>query len=58
VLALADLDPDGSIHTMLSARPGEAWLIRPDGHIAAVLTDPTPAAVAAAVRRCLAHGRW
>lgn len=53
VLALPDLDPDGTVRGMLDARPGEAWLIRPDGHIAAVLADPTPAAVAVAVRRVL-----
>ena len=33
----------------LGVRPGEAWLIRPDAHVAAVLTDPTPAAL----RACL-----
>jgi pentachlorophenol monooxygenase/3-(3-hydroxy-phenyl)propionate hydroxylase len=57
VLALADLDPDSSIRSMLSARPGEAWLIRPDAHIAAVFSDPAPATVTAAIHRCLAYGQ-
>jgi pentachlorophenol monooxygenase/3-(3-hydroxy-phenyl)propionate hydroxylase len=55
VLPLAALDPDGTLAAALAARPGEAWLIRPDGHIAAVLAGPDPAAVATAVRRTLAH---
>jgi len=55
VLALADLDPDGTLREALAAAPGEVWLIRPDGHIAAVLPDPTPATVAGAVKRALAH---
>ncbi|MGH3682703.1 MAG: hypothetical protein ACRDT2_20925, partial [Natronosporangium sp.] len=55
VHALPELDPDGTVRTMLATRPGEAWLIRPDGHIAAVLTDPGPAAVTAAVHRVLGH---
>lgn len=55
VHALPDLDPDGTVQAMLAARPGEAWLIRPDGHIATVLTDPGPATVTAAVHRVLAR---
>lgn len=55
VHALPELDPDGAVRTMLATRPGEAWLIRPDGHIAAVLADPGPAAVTAAIRRVLAR---
>ena len=50
VVSLADIDLDA---TVLGARAREAWLIRPDGHVAAVLTDPTPGAVSAAVRRVL-----
>jgi len=53
VLRLADLDPDGSLHAILDARPREAWLIRPDGHIAAVLGDAAPLAVRSAVDRIL-----
>ena len=55
VLALSDLDTDGTLGTALSARPGEVWIIRPDAHIAAVLTDPTPAEITAALQRAAAH---
>lgn len=30
------------------------WIVRPDAHVAAVLTDPDPTAVTAALRRALA----
>jgi 3-(3-hydroxy-phenyl)propionate hydroxylase len=53
VLRLADIDVDGAVETALAARPREAWLIRPDGHVAAVLTDPTPSEVCTAVRRMI-----
>ncbi|MEV5571629.1 FAD-dependent monooxygenase [Spirillospora sp. NPDC052269] len=36
-------------------RPGELWVVRPDAHIAATLQNPTPEAVAAAVRKALGH---
>jgi pentachlorophenol monooxygenase/3-(3-hydroxy-phenyl)propionate hydroxylase len=35
----------------LGARPGEAWLVRPDAYVAAVLDRPAPDDVTAAVRR-------
>jgi 3-(3-hydroxy-phenyl)propionate hydroxylase len=54
VLALAGIDPDRTVRQVLDARPGEAWVLRPDGHIAAVVD--TPAEVAAAVRRLLGFG--
>ncbi|PWV73864.1 pentachlorophenol monooxygenase/3-(3-hydroxy-phenyl)propionate hydroxylase [Prauserella marina] len=38
----------------LGARPGEVWVIRPDAHVAAIVT--TPAAAAAAVRTALGGG--
>ena len=53
VLRLADLDPDGSLHTTINARPDEAWLIRPDAHLAAILNHPTAETVRAAVRRLI-----
>lgn len=53
VLPLADIDAEGAVATALGTRPGEAWLIRPDGHVAAVLTDPNRHAVRAATRRAL-----
>jgi pentachlorophenol monooxygenase/3-(3-hydroxy-phenyl)propionate hydroxylase len=52
VTAVADIDPDNSVREVLGTRPGEAWVIRPDGHIAAV--GSTPAQAAGAVRRLLA----
>ena len=53
VVRLADLDVDGAVAAALATRPGEAWLIRPDGHVAAVLNEPTPDAVRIAVQRSL-----
>lgn len=35
----------------LGARPGEAWLVRPDAYVAAVLPDPTAPEVAIVLRR-------
>lgn len=57
VWALTELDVTGALQDALDAGPGEAWLLRPDGHIAAVLTDPTPDSVATATRRVLGHAR-
>jgi pentachlorophenol monooxygenase/3-(3-hydroxy-phenyl)propionate hydroxylase len=50
VLALPEIDPSGELTTALGARPGEVWVIRPDAHIAAVVTSD---AVAAALDRAL-----
>lgn len=55
VLPLAELDPDGTLTAALSARPGEVWVIRPDAHIAAVLTEPTTADIIAALHRAAAY---
>jgi 3-(3-hydroxy-phenyl)propionate hydroxylase len=52
VVSLADIDLDAAV---LGARPGEAWLIRPDGHVAAVLSDVSSPAIDTAVRRMLAN---
>jgi len=38
----------------LDARPGELWVVRPDAHVAAVLTRPTTGDIAAALRRATA----
>jgi hypothetical protein len=43
----------GAVADALGADPGDAWLIRPDAHIAAVLPEATPGRLAAAVRRTL-----
>ena len=47
VLSLPLVDPDGSVAAAFDAKPGEAWVIRPDAHIAAVATSVAEAADAA-----------
>ena len=51
VLSTATTDPD--VVATLGMKPGEVWVLRPDAHIAAVLEDPSPAAVEAAVGRAV-----
>ncbi|MEV4312360.1 FAD-dependent monooxygenase [Actinocrispum sp. NPDC049592] len=41
----------------LAARPGEAWLIRPDAHVAAVLPTPARGDLDVAVRRACGYSR-
>ncbi|GAA3726601.1 pentachlorophenol monooxygenase/3-(3-hydroxy-phenyl)propionate hydroxylase [Spinactinospora alkalitolerans] len=55
-LSLTGIDRTGALAAALDARPGEVWLLRPDAHIAAVLSDDDPAAIAAAVRGALGRG--
>jgi 3-(3-hydroxy-phenyl)propionate hydroxylase len=55
VLRLCDLDPKGGIAAALGTRPGETWLIRPDGHVAAVLRTPDRLALHRATRRLLGN---
>ncbi|HWD03368.1 MAG TPA: hypothetical protein VG674_13045 [Amycolatopsis sp.] len=55
VLALAEIDPDGTLTSALGARDDEVWVIRPDAHIAAVLAGPTRDGVAAALARATAR---
>ncbi len=50
---LADLDPTPVLREALGARPDEIWLLRPDAHVAAVLTRATD--VAPAMVRLLAR---
>jgi pentachlorophenol monooxygenase/3-(3-hydroxy-phenyl)propionate hydroxylase len=50
---IRDLDPTPILREALGARPDEIWALRPDGHVAAVVTDP--AQVAPAVARVLAR---
>jgi hypothetical protein len=38
---------------VLGARPDEAWLVRPDAHVAAVLHDPVPGDLARCLDRLL-----
>jgi hypothetical protein len=49
----ADLDPTPVLREALGARADEAWVLRPDAHVAAVLTRA--ADVAPAVARSLAR---
>jgi 3-(3-hydroxy-phenyl)propionate hydroxylase len=55
-LRLADVDAEGVLAAALAPRPREAWIVRPDGHLAAVVADPHPPAVAAATRRAVGYG--
>jgi 2-polyprenyl-6-methoxyphenol hydroxylase-like FAD-dependent oxidoreductase len=52
-LSLADIDPEYAVAKALAANPGETWLLRPDGHVAAVLTPTSPADLAEAARRAI-----
>jgi hypothetical protein len=53
VLRLADIDPEGTLAGALATQPGETWLLRPDGHVAAVLASATPADLDAAARSAI-----
>jgi 3-(3-hydroxy-phenyl)propionate hydroxylase len=50
---IADLDAGPTLRHALGARPDESWVLRPDGHVAAVLTRT--ADVAPAVARLLSQ---
>jgi 3-(3-hydroxy-phenyl)propionate hydroxylase len=52
---LGTLTPLGSLARILGAQPGEAWVVRPDGHIAAVVPAANRAIVAGAISRVLAR---
>jgi 3-(3-hydroxy-phenyl)propionate hydroxylase len=56
VLSLPDIDVTGALTEALDSRTGEVWVIRPDAHIAAVLSGPDRQAVTAALRRALGAG--
>lgn len=51
--AMDEIEPSGILRAALAARPGEVWLVRPDAHTCAVVSDP--AELTAAVRRALGH---
>jgi 3-(3-hydroxy-phenyl)propionate hydroxylase len=55
VLATTSLQGGDSVRRALGARPGEAWVIRPDGHVAAVVRA-LPTALVPAVHRALGRG--
>ncbi|MBA3523025.1 MAG: FAD-dependent monooxygenase [Geodermatophilaceae bacterium] len=48
---MGSLSPD--VATILGAGPDEAWVVRPDAHVAAVVSEPTQ--IAATLRRLLAQ---
>jgi 3-(3-hydroxy-phenyl)propionate hydroxylase len=52
---VSDLDSDGHLMATLGMAEGEVWLLRPDAHIAAIQTRPSPEDVRLAVARCLAR---
>jgi 2-polyprenyl-6-methoxyphenol hydroxylase-like FAD-dependent oxidoreductase len=52
---LEEIDDDGVLADALDARPQRSWLLRPDGHLAAVLDGADPGAFRAALDR--ARGR-
>ncbi|MBB5430252.1 FAD-dependent monooxygenase [Nocardiopsis composta] len=56
-LGIGAADTTGALARALAPEPGEAWLLRPDAHIAAVVDAADPAAVAAAVRTALGAQR-
>jgi hypothetical protein len=45
---IRDLDAGPTLREALGARPDEVWVIRPDGHVAAVLTRAEDVALAVA----------
>jgi 3-(3-hydroxy-phenyl)propionate hydroxylase len=53
VVELAEIDVTGLLADTLGAAPDEAWLIRPDAHIAAIVPHAGTDRVAAAVSRAL-----
>ncbi|HWL99809.1 MAG TPA: hypothetical protein VNP20_20885, partial [Nocardioidaceae bacterium] len=52
---VADRDVADALATTLGARPGEAWVVRPDAFVAAVVDVFDPAALQAALSRALSH---
>jgi 3-(3-hydroxy-phenyl)propionate hydroxylase len=53
-VAMRTLTPNGSLAAILSVQPDEAWVIRPDCHIAAVVPATDRAMLAGAITRVLA----
>jgi pentachlorophenol monooxygenase/3-(3-hydroxy-phenyl)propionate hydroxylase len=51
--ALAEVDAEGLLAAALQPRAGEVWLVRPDGHVAAVVAGGDAGALRAATQRCL-----
>ncbi len=51
--ALAELDPAGGLRAALDASDESVHVVRPDGHLAAVLPEYDPASLTAALRRAV-----
>jgi hypothetical protein len=51
--ALADIDPGGGLGAALDASPDSLHIVRPDGHLAAVLPEFDPDTLTAALRRAI-----
>jgi 3-(3-hydroxy-phenyl)propionate hydroxylase len=56
VLRLAAVDSQGALAAALDVGEREAWLVRPDAHLAAVVAEPQARSVAGAARRALGGG--
>ena len=56
-LTIVALQPGSEAAEVLGAGPGTAYLVRPDGHIAARWTRPSPAGVRAALNRSIGGTR-
>jgi hypothetical protein len=54
--ALRDIDVTGVLRQSLAATGTSVHIVRPDGHLAAVLPGFDPAAIAGALRRATGHG--
>ncbi|WP_214368652.1 FAD-dependent monooxygenase [Pseudonocardia sp. H11422] len=54
-LRLTEIDHTGVLTAALGARPNEVWIIRPDAHVAAVLTAPSPSQIATGLHRAIAR---
>jgi 3-(3-hydroxy-phenyl)propionate hydroxylase len=53
VRELGATDPTGVLGAALGVRPGEVWVIRPDAHVAGVVTAPSAADIAEVLDRAL-----
>ncbi|HEX2174975.1 MAG TPA: FAD-dependent monooxygenase [Nocardioidaceae bacterium] len=54
VCTMTDLSPDGALADALGARPGEAWVVRPDAFVAAIVRARDTSSLRAAVQRAVA----